>query len=113
MKKIGGFKDTPSLKAHKLANVTQLLGFLTDREGIRIENIGPVDIVDGNTKLLLGLVWTIIKHYQITRTETFKMKVGEAKPDTSPRTELLNWVRSKIPSYNIKNFVGVDSYLYL
>ena len=28
-------------------------------------NIGPEDIVDGNAKLVLGLIWTIIYHYQI------------------------------------------------
>ena len=32
---------------------------------IRFVNIGADEIVDGNTKLTLGLVWTIILHFQV------------------------------------------------
>lgn len=32
---------------------------------IKLVNIRPDDIVDGNQKLTLGLVWTIILHYQV------------------------------------------------
>lgn len=32
---------------------------------IKLVNIRPDDIVDGNPKLTLGLIWTIILHYQV------------------------------------------------
>ena len=33
---------------------------------IKLVNIRPDDIVDGNPKLTLGLVWTIILHFQVS-----------------------------------------------
>ncbi len=32
---------------------------------IRLVNIRPDEIVDGNPKLTLGLIWTIILHFQV------------------------------------------------
>jgi hypothetical protein len=37
---------------------------------IRLENIGAEDIVDKNLKLILGLIWTLILHYQIIMLRT-------------------------------------------
>lgn len=33
---------------------------------IKLVNIRPEDIVDGNPKLTLGLIWTIILHFQVS-----------------------------------------------
>ena len=33
---------------------------------IRLVNISSNDIVDGNPKLILGLVWSIILHWQVS-----------------------------------------------
>ena len=32
---------------------------------VRLENIGAEDIVDGNPRMILGLIWTIILRFQI------------------------------------------------
>jgi len=32
---------------------------------VTFENIGAEDIVDGNPRLILGLIWTIILRFQI------------------------------------------------
>lgn len=32
---------------------------------IKLVNIRAEDIVDGNPKLILGLIWTIILHFQV------------------------------------------------
>jgi len=32
---------------------------------VTFENIGAEDIVDGNARLILGLIWTIILRFQI------------------------------------------------
>ena len=32
---------------------------------VRLESIGAEDIVDGNPRLILGLIWTIILRFQV------------------------------------------------
>ena len=32
---------------------------------VRLESIGAADIVDGNPRLILGLIWTIILRFQV------------------------------------------------
>ena len=36
---------------------------------VQFENIGAEDIVDGNSRLILGLIWTIILRFQIQDIE--------------------------------------------
>ena len=36
---------------------------------VRLESIGAEDIVDGNPRLILGLMWTIILRFQIQEIE--------------------------------------------
>ncbi|XP_037086084.1 alpha-actinin-3-like [Pollicipes pollicipes] len=52
------------LRFHQLQNVQIALDFLHFRK-IKLVNIRADDIVDGNPKLTLGLVWTIILHFQV------------------------------------------------
>jgi len=82
----------PRLIPQKLENLKFALDFL-QQEGIKLVNIGPTDLVEGNLKLILGLIWTIILRYQIQLSQ-----------GASAKQELLDWVRSKIPEYNINNF---------
>nr|KAG5713981.1 hypothetical protein BaRGS_020309 [Batillaria attramentaria] len=51
------------MRFHKIQNVQIALDFLR-LKGIRLVNIRSDEIVDGNPKLTLGLVWTIILHFQ-------------------------------------------------
>uniref|UniRef100_A0A5K3FF44 Calponin-homology (CH) domain-containing protein n=1 Tax=Mesocestoides corti TaxID=53468 RepID=A0A5K3FF44_MESCO len=46
-------------------NVQRVLEFLQYRK-VRIVNIRPDEIVDGNPKLTLGLIWIIILHFQLS-----------------------------------------------
>ncbi|EUB55207.1 Plectin-1 [Echinococcus granulosus] len=49
-------------RVHCIQNVQRVLEFLQFRK-VRIVNIRPDDIVDGNPKLTLGLIWIIILHF--------------------------------------------------
>jgi len=91
-KSVGNYTKKPRLRQHNLENTLIALNFL-QKEGIKLVNIGNEDIVDGKLKLILGLIWTIILRYQIN--------LENAK---SARNDLLQWVRSQIPEYDIKNF---------
>lgn len=48
-----------------LQNVDTALSFLR-RKNVKLVNIRPDDITDGNPKLTLGLIWTIILHFQVS-----------------------------------------------
>ena len=37
---------------------------------VRLESIGAADIVDGNPRLILGLIWTIILRFQVILSST-------------------------------------------
>ncbi|KAF2359004.1 Calponin domain [Trinorchestia longiramus] len=58
-------RDKGHLRFHMLNNVQYGLDFLRYRQ-IKLVNIRCEDIVDGNPKLTLGLIWTIILHFQST-----------------------------------------------
>ena len=55
------------MRFHAIQNVETALRFLRYKE-IKLVNIRGEDIVDGNPKLTLGLIWTIILHFQVGHT---------------------------------------------
>ena len=52
------------MRFNAIQNVETALRFLRYKE-IKLVNIRGEDIVDGNPKLTLGLIWTIILHFQV------------------------------------------------
>jgi filamin len=56
--------------------------------------LGPEDIQEGNLKLILGLIWTLIKTYQIKFT-------GKG---ISTKMAMMTWINSIIPEYKVTNF---------
>ena len=52
------------LRINKIENVGRALQFLVEKK-VHLENLGPEDIVDGNPRLILGLVWTLILRFQV------------------------------------------------
>ncbi|KAF0027865.1 hypothetical protein F2P81_020606 [Scophthalmus maximus] len=55
------------MRIHCLENVDKALQFLKEQR-VHLENMGSHDIVDGNHRLTLGLIWTIILRFQTKRT---------------------------------------------
>jgi len=53
------------MRVHKLQNVQNALDFLQVKKHIKLVNIRNDEIVDGNQKLILGLIWTLILHFQV------------------------------------------------
>ncbi|KAF1394442.1 hypothetical protein PFLUV_G00000340 [Perca fluviatilis] len=53
------------MRIHCLENVDKALQFLKEQR-VHLENMGSHDIVDGNHRLTLGLIWTIILRFQVT-----------------------------------------------
>ncbi|XP_042210424.1 microtubule-actin cross-linking factor 1-like isoform X40 [Homarus americanus] len=93
-------RERGRLRFHMLQNVQLTLDFLRYRK-IKLVNIRCEDIVDGNPKLTLGLIWTIILHFQIS-----DIMVGQAENLTA-KEALLRWARNtthKYPNVEVKNF---------
>ena len=59
-----GKPNSGKMRVHKIENVNKCLAFLHN-SNVHLESIGAVDIVDGNPRLILGLVWTIILRFQV------------------------------------------------
>ncbi|TNN82093.1 Filamin-C [Liparis tanakae] len=60
-------------------------------------------IVDGNLKLILGMIWTLILHYSISMPMWDDEDEEESKKMT-PKQRLLGWIQNKVPQLPIRNF---------
>ncbi|KAJ8002627.1 hypothetical protein DPEC_G00160850 [Dallia pectoralis] len=92
----------PNFRQMKLENVSLALEFL-DREHIKLVSIDSKAIVDGNLKLILGMIWTLILHYSISMPMWEDEDDEEAKKLT-PKQRLLGWIQNKVPELPINNF---------
>ncbi|KMV65508.1 Ca2+-binding actin-bundling fimbrin/plastin [Encephalitozoon cuniculi EcunIII-L] len=89
---------TPYTRIQKMENVERILSFIKGKR-VKLINIGPQDIVDGNPKLILGLIWSLISRLAIAKTA----EAGEL----SIRNELLRWCKEVTSGYknvNIADF---------
>ena len=57
------------MRIHALENVQKAIDFLREKK-VPMENIGNHDIVDGNQRLILGLIWTIILRFQVNMSHS-------------------------------------------
>ena len=58
-------RERGRMRFHRLQNVQNALDFLRHKK-VRLVNIRKDEIADGNPKLTLGLIWTIILHYHVS-----------------------------------------------
>ncbi|XP_074481233.1 filamin-C-like isoform X11 [Sebastes fasciatus] len=96
------YHSRPNFRQMKLENVSVALEFL-EREHIRLVSIDSKAIVDGNLKLILGLIWTLILHYSISMPMWEDEDDEDAKKLT-PKQRLLGWIQNKVPQLPITNF---------
>ncbi|XP_074774418.1 spectrin beta chain, erythrocytic isoform X2 [Athene noctua] len=93
------------MRIHCLENVDKALQFLKEQR-VHLENMGSHDIVDGNHRLVLGLIWTIILRFQI---QDIIVQTQEGRETRSARDALLLWCQMKTAGYphvNITNFTS-------
>ncbi|XP_015262962.1 PREDICTED: inter-alpha-trypsin inhibitor heavy chain H4-like [Gekko japonicus] len=96
------YHQRPIFQQMHLENVSVALDFL-DKENIKLVSIDSKAIVDGNLKLILGLVWTLILHYSVSMPVKEYEGYYNAKQQT-PKQRLLGWIQNKIPYLPITNF---------
>ncbi|XP_074180013.1 dystrophin isoform X6 [Rhinolophus sinicus] len=96
-------KEKGSTRVHALNNVNKALRVL-QKNNVDLVNIGSSDIVDGNHKLTLGLIWNIILHWQV---KNVMKNIMAGLQQTNSEKILLSWVRQSTRNYpqvNVINF---------
>ncbi|XP_062383089.1 alpha-actinin-2-like [Sardina pilchardus] len=89
--------DRGKMRFHKIANVNKALEYITSK-GVKLVSIGAEEIVDGNLKMTLGMIWTIILRFAIQDITV---------EETSAKEGLLLWCQRKTAPYrnvNVQNF---------
>ncbi|XP_030302767.1 dystonin isoform X4 [Calypte anna] len=86
-------REKGRMRFHRLQNVQIALEYLKKRQ-VKLVNIRNDDITDGNPKLTLGLIWTIILHFQISDIHV----TGESE-DMSAKERLLLWSQQTTEGY--------------
>ncbi|KAE8222967.1 hypothetical protein CF319_g3917 [Tilletia indica] len=61
---LGKYYKSPRMRVQMAENVNKALEFIKSR-GVVLTNVGAEDIIDGNLKLILGLIWTLILRFTI------------------------------------------------
>ncbi|MEE6492821.1 hypothetical protein FKM82_016648 [Ascaphus truei] len=92
------------MRIHCLENVDKALHFLKEQR-VHLENIGPHDIVNGNHRLILGLIWTIILRFQLQDI----LIETQGRETRSAKDALLLWCQMKTagyPNVNVTNFTS-------
>ncbi|KAK8731668.1 hypothetical protein OTU49_007418 [Cherax quadricarinatus] len=92
-----GKPNNGRMRVHKIENVNKSLAFLHTK--VRLESIGAEDIVDGNPRLILGLIWTIILRFQIQEIEIDVDEENESSEKKSAKDALLLWCQRKTAGY--------------
>uniref|UniRef100_A0A673BTA8 Actinin alpha 4 n=1 Tax=Sphaeramia orbicularis TaxID=375764 RepID=A0A673BTA8_9TELE len=96
---ISGTYTSPQrkMRVHKINNVNKALDFIASK-GVKLVSIGAEEIVDGNAKMTLGMIWTIILRFAIQDISV---------EETSAKEGLLLWCQRKTAPYknvNVQNF---------
>ena len=76
------------MRVHKRQNVQAALECL-ERHHVNLVGITSDHIADGNQKLILGLVWTIIFHFQLSNS-------NDKRVHKKVKSELLGWVQTAV-----------------
>uniref|UniRef100_A0A672MYU9 Dystrophin n=1 Tax=Sinocyclocheilus grahami TaxID=75366 RepID=A0A672MYU9_SINGR len=98
-------KERGFTRVHSLNNVNRALQIL-QKNNVELVNIGGADIVDGNHKLTLGLIWSIILHWQVK--DVMKDVMADLQQTNSEKI-LLSWVRQSTKNYKDISVVNFSS----
>lgn len=78
------------MRVQRFENANIALDFIK-RRGIQMTNIGAEDVVDGNRKIILGLIWILISRFTISDINAEGLSAKEG---------LLLWCQRKTACYD-------------
>ncbi|ESO00093.1 hypothetical protein HELRODRAFT_142223, partial [Helobdella robusta] len=117
-----GDKNGKTKRIHHISNIGTALAYLRNKQ-IKLVNINASDVADGKPSIVLGLIWTIILHFQVKKVHlscqqlkqpqqqpqqhakiTLTKPATTSKPlaksiatsDKEPKEKLLSWINESI-----------------
>lgn len=96
---LGRYASKPKLRVQRFENVNISLDYIKSKR-IQLTNVGAEDVVDGNRKIILGLIWTLILRFTISDINEEGLSAKEG---------LLLWCQRKTACYeevNVTDFSG-------
>jgi len=103
----GKYHKIPEKDIHKMENITIAIEFVS--KFVKV-NVNSNDILQGNLKVILGLVWRLILTFQVEGEETEETKdMSAAQRNKLAKQKLLKWCQDTTAGHkhvNIENFQG-------
>jgi len=100
--KLQRWERNPTIRVHFIENTNSALKFVKEELKVKLVGIGGEDIVDGNIKLILGLLWSVFR-----KLRDMNLDIDENAGAKAEEQALLNWVRKMTEGYRdveIKGF---------
>jgi len=91
---LGKYHSVTQTYYQKLANCDTAIRFIREQQNIRLVGIGPEDIVEGRKTLILGLIWTLIVHYQLSK--------GGSEFEGTVKKDILGWINKQLEPYDVR-----------
>jgi len=88
------YNKKPRMTPHKLDNLNQAMKMLEVKAEVKTNFLKNTHLLDGDEKMIMGMLWSIILHYAIN---------GISVDDLTAKEGLLLWVQKKTAGY-----AGVD-----
>jgi Ca2+-binding EF-hand superfamily protein len=88
------YNKKPKMRPHKLDNLSIAMKMLTVKAEVKTNFLKSTHLLDGDEKMILGMMWSIILHYAINGINVDELTAKEG---------LLLWVQKKT-----KDYAGVD-----
>lgn len=95
---LGRYNKNPKMRIQKVENCNKAVAYIKSRN-VPLINVGAEDIVDANSKIILGLVWSLILRFSIADISEEGLTAKEG---------LLLWCQRKTapykPAVDVKDF---------
>lgn len=93
-------REKGNLRVHSILNLNKVLQILHDHR-VTLHNIASEDIVSGNSKLTLSLIWLIALNFDGRRLHT-------VPTENTLETSLLKWVQQQTRAFGVQvvDFAG-------
>jgi len=101
----GKIHPHPDKEILKIENVAMAVEFMKPYTAL---DINPKDIVDGQLKIILGLIWRLILNFQVMETQEDSGKGTAAERNREAKKKLIEWARAKTEGYKGVQIDDVD-----